>query len=397
MPIVLVNQEWNASENTMDYFTNVSATGEMKLNASALFVFKAEKSIAKGEWQILRYYWNTGETEWFDNHDLSAMAAETDILNENSYGVLDRAYLGNRGEWYTENLQAQAFSDSMVVMQSGILPTSDPRITMLPDGRAIMVFQDDSTDRSTLNRAVLKYSVYENGVWSEPKAVWDNGTADAAAFVAEGPAGVYVVWQKMNAVMPDSASLADMAAASEIAAAKFNVQTGLFEEQQYVTDDMALQMIPAAAVGDEGVTAVYVENDSNALFGGGTTKVIAKDIVSGKATTLYSGSGYISSLNAVIRNGSLEAAMCVDTDGDMNTLEDTEIYLYRGGSLQPLTKDDISQVNVQYRNGRLYWYENDTNTIYEYNGSSPSAMLQGNGEIGANFTVFDNGNKRAVV
>lgn len=394
LPVVLCDTTFKNGKD--QNFTNVSLSGEMKLKASALFVLNVEHSIAKGNWQLLRYYWDTGETEWFDNHSIDEQAGAVDITDTSAYTLMGREYLSGASEWYTKLATAQAFSDSMTILKSGIMPTMQPKVLYLGEDKAIMVFQDDDTSRNSANRSTLMYSVLSNGVWSEPAAVWDNGIADGTASLATGEAGTYVVWQKMNKVIEDDQSLDSMAACSEIAFAKFDEETETFANPQYITNDNTLQMVPVAAVGNSAY-AVYVENDENALLGGGNSTVVTVNLETGEQDRIINyGSGYVSSLDAKVSDGKLSVASVVDTDGDINTLDDTEVRVY-DGVLHLVTDDDKAQVNAQYSNGILYWYDAKESSIKYYDDGTVGTLVENNGELSQNFKVFDNGSKKAVV
>ena len=396
LPIVICDQKGNVTDGTIDYFSNISLAGEMNLTASLLFVFNAKKSIAKGEWQLARYWWDTGKFEFLENVDLEAQMAAIDILNQNEYTLMERSYLENAGEWYTNELQTQALQNGMTILQTGIMPTSAPEIIKLNEDMALMVFQQDIAERSSINRSCLMYSVYSNGVWSEPKAVWDNGTADMTASLVTGEAGTYVVWQKLNKELDDASDVDMMAASCEIAVAKFNVETQTFEDAKYLTEDDVIQMIPTAAGGEDSAYAIYVENDSNELLGGGTNTVTAVSLNREESIQLYSGNAYVTGIDAIVRDGVLEAAIILDADADMNTVSDTEIYIYKKQQLQRLTDDECAQLNAHYSNDVLYWYEDSTSTVCSYDGENVKLLVDGTNEIGTNIKVIENAGKTAI-
>ena len=391
LPIVLCKSTWNPTDGTMDVYTNVSLSGEMDLTASLLFVFNARHSIAKGEWQILRYYWDTGKVETFES-DLAAMSV-TDFSDTGSFSLMSRSYLNRTSDWYTEDLTAAAFQNGMTVLQTGVMPTSDPQIVYTADGTAVMVFQADMESRSSLNRSCLMYSVFTNGIWATPQPVWDNGCADMAASLATGKAGTYVVWQKLNQELPDSATVDQMATHVEIASAMFDPTTNTFVDAAYLTNDDVLQMMPSAAVGATDAVAHYVTNTSSQLLGGGTNKIIRTSLLTGSSETIYSGTSYVTCLTASVGSKSVNTAYILDADNNMDTVEDQTVHV-NGSKIYEAAG---AQLNAQYDNGTLYWYNDAEDTIYTYSGSDAKKLLDSEDYVGTNFQIMKSSNGKFAV
>lgn len=392
LPIVLCDSTWNVTDQTFDVFSNVSLAGEMDLTASLLFVFNAKHSIAKGEWQIMRYYWNTGEIELFEAEDLAAQSV-TDFSDTSSFYLMDRSYLNDTSDWYTDDVSVASFQNGMTTLQTGVMPTADPQIVCCDDGTAIMVFQSDDPERSSLNRSCLMYSVYQNGIWSAPEPVWDNGCADMAASLATGPAGTYVVWQKLNQVLSDDTSVDSVATHVEIASAVFDPDTGSFVEAAYLTNDNVLQMMPSVAVGPKEVIAHYVTNTSNQLLGGGTNEIVRRNLSSGSTSVLYSGSAYVTCLTSYVGPDSVNTAYILDADSNLKTVNDTQLYI----NGKQISTVEGAKLNAQYCAGTLYWFEDTQKTIYSYSNGKVHQLMTPDASVGTNFQIMQNGSKFGVV
>ena len=390
LPIVLCKTVWNPVDKTNDVYTNISLSGELDLTASLLFVFNARHSIAKGEWQILRYYWDTGEIEFFE---VMSAQSVTDFSDTGSYNLMSRSYLNKNSGWYTESLSTAAFQDGMTVLQTGVMPTTDPQIVQLEDGTALMVFQSDMPSRSTLNRSCLMYSVFSNGFWSTPQPVWDNDCADMAASLATGEAGTYLVWQKLDQVLSDSATVDQVAAHVEIAAAKFDPDTGTFADAAYLTDDSVLQMLPTASVGDTVAVAHYVTNTSSQLLGGGTNKIIRANLTTGASSEIHSTDAYVTCLTATVGSGSVNTAYILDADSDFETVNDTQLYV----NGKAIHETEGAQLNAQYYGSSLYWYEDAEQTIYTYSGGKVKQLLDPQAGVGTNFQIMRNASGKFAV
>lgn len=387
LPITLV--AYDASQNV---YTNVALSGEMGLEASVLFVFTAKKTLAKGTWQIARYYWNNGHLELFSQ---GINDNGVDLLDLNSYQLMDRSYLRHNNGWYTENLSTQALVDGMTVLESGIMPSTSVQTVALNDGRYLAVFQDDDPEQNAVNRSALMYSIFDNGIWSAPQKVWDNGAADMTASIQTGNAGTYVVWQKAGRALTESDDVYSAADAMEIACARFDSDSGTFVDQKYLTQNSTLDMVPAVAVDNSTAYALWVSNASGGLLGGGTNVVKGTNLSTGSEFTLYSGSHYITGITARA-NGGLKAALTLDADADLNTLDDTDIYYWNGSSLSNITADEVSQVSAQFGpDGNLYWFQQSENAVYSYSGGKRTLYAQ-HASIGSNFKVVSNGSKTGI-
>ena len=94
------------------------------------------------------------------------------------------------------------------------------------DGKKVMVFQKYDEDQKTVNSSTLVYSVYQNGVWSEPKSVCDEKTSDFYADLKVIDNEIFLTWQKVKKQLSieDDAqtALEQIGKNSEVYFAKFN-------------------------------------------------------------------------------------------------------------------------------------------------------------------------------
>lgn len=80
---------------------------------------------------------------------------------------------------------------------------ADPQLIDLGNGKVLMVFLDDDINRSDADRTVLKYSIYENGVWSNPEAIQKDGTADFEPNVVDAGDSVMISWTSRDSSAKD--------------------------------------------------------------------------------------------------------------------------------------------------------------------------------------------------
>ena len=186
-----------------------------------------------------------------------------------------------RSKWYpkkdpssSSRKKAQMQSDTrgiVTTLKEGILPASLPKQAQIGD-RKVMVYQAYDASRETLDSSVLKYSVWDNGSWSEDRPVCDDGNADLFADMKVVNGKLVLVWQKQKAetagdISADSdAVLKEMAQNSEIYCSIFDEETGTFGEAVRVTDNDVCDMMPQICANGEDITVAWVRNDAGDMM-----------------------------------------------------------------------------------------------------------------------------------
>ena len=156
-------------------------------------------------------------------------------------------------------------------LQQSVLPSTLP-IQARINGKDVMVFQAYDENRSTLNSTVLKYSVCENGIWSEPKAVYDDGYADSYADMKVINGKLVLAWQKVKKKITGSVELdstgvfQQMAENAEIYYAEFDETTGTFRNITQVTNNADCDMMPRIIENGDEIVVAWVRNDAKSLM-----------------------------------------------------------------------------------------------------------------------------------
>ncbi|MCX4363918.1 MAG: hypothetical protein OSJ74_11170, partial [Clostridia bacterium] len=114
---------------------------------------------------------------------------------------------------------------------------SRPQLIELEGGRRMLIWIEDDADRDVYNSSVVKYSVYDGGQWSAPKAVCDDGRGDHAFDVCVKDGEVFVAMQRTNRLMGEQDGLYDSLKALDIFVSKFDGKTGKFESAKQITND----------------------------------------------------------------------------------------------------------------------------------------------------------------
>ncbi len=233
------------------------------------------------------------------------------------------------------------------------------QLLSLADGTRLAVWIGCDGQRSGTDRLCLFFS-YDNGAgWSVPAQVDNDGTADWCFSLQDVNGEAWLVWQDMDSTIADTDTLDDVAAKSGITAARFDPAADSFDVFP-ISRQAGLGMLPTVCGDEDSVSVVWLRSGSNDLFANdGTNEICARTMertyeVWDDTTPLYTGLNAVDRLTASRAGGQLNVSYCMDTDGDIATNGDME--LYTNGAAQ--TNNSAVDSGAQYVNGQLVWYEN---------------------------------------
>lgn len=277
----------------------------------------------------------------YSQPDLGYLASGSPFLANGSSGGMMRA------------LRAVTV-DSASTFQSNTYQNAAPQLLCLPDGTMMAVWTGYDSSRSGMNALCLYYARYDGSSWSEPTVLDNDGTLDCGFTLREINGAPCVVWENAASAIESSDDLDAVAAKMSISAARY--VDGAFVIER-VSDAAGADMMPdVCAVGD-GLSVVWVRNESSDLFANdGTNKIVCRTMTGegwSEESVLYTGLNSVDSLAAGTSGGTLQVAYGMDTDGDLTTSADMEVYI--NGSAA--TSDSVIDSGVQYENGQLYWYK----------------------------------------
>lgn len=291
-------------------------------------------------------------------------------LVDRSYDEKTTAWNGARKKMKARTL-SQYSSTTLTTLQEYIMPNTIPIIRKIGD-KSVMIFQSNVSERKTADSVCLMYSIYENGEWSEPKALWDTGTTDLCPDAKVINGELHVVWQKAKEEIVDSEDattiLDDMAMKSEICYARFDTETNTFVDTTCITDDAVADMMPVLAKGDSNVTVVWIKNQDNDFFNDTGKNAIMysslqdkgwiqeKEVVSVKEYTGEVEAAYIGNELAV-------AYAATEDDADSEGEVASHIYLSYKGETKKISGENHA-ANIQFEDDYLYYLEN--NIVNEY-------------------------------
>lgn len=336
-------------------------------------------------------------------------------ISEEKFSEMDVSFDEASGKWNGGKINKQlrklskrisdAIVNNTITLQKGILPSSLPMQLQI-NNKNVMVFQAYDNSRTTLNSTVLKYSIFENGFWSEPKAVLDDGYADMFSDMKVINNKLVLVWQKVckeirGDVENDSKSvLKDIARNSEIYFSVFDEDTNTFVNPVKVTKNSQYDMMPHICSDSNDIIVSWVRNDAADLMQetGKNTIYTAKWNGSSfeEEVSLSQATGTIDEY-VVYQNGESIQSVFVGqtsgiisvygTDGHILTALSKLIFASYDGKISSLNYSD-GQISC-IANGKLYSYD-----IYSENVASGMA---GNSAFASEVKYCSNGEKSGYI
>lgn len=260
----------------------------------------------------------------------------------------------NAGE---AGLMAAPSKVNHTVIASNTYTFSTPQLTYLDDGRLLLVWTEDDRDReSDADRTALHYSIYDNGTWSDPRMVNDDGTADFNPVLKNTGDNVYLIWRNATEnFAADETDVNKIANSLETSVARFNGSDfenlgGLGNKGVILSDITEVNGKP---------TVVWTESASNDQNQSAADTVMkSAEYANGKWTVnqLLSGQTYIDSVNAAENNGSLEVYYSQDIDGDLTTSEDKDVFVHTGSGTKCLTGKEAADTKPVADGNYVVWY-----------------------------------------
>ena len=276
-----------------------------------------------------------------------------------------------------ENLREQlAGADPAVygdttVLAANTYPYAEPELVQQSDGSYAAFFVAKGAGDS-MNELQLYVTILRDGVWSTPKLVLDDGTADNAPDVLAVEDETWIVWQNISEPVSDDITLTELAAKTVIQVACLDLEGNLSQTWQ-LTEPGTLCMEPRLASSGSRVYAVWQTNSDNDWFGTANNSIWVAQCADGawaENEEKYADRGMIVNMDVLWQNDRLEIAWSEDTDGDTATIDDLEIYLQ--GKRE--SSNSLVDSGVQLCHSFLYWIR-DGVLVTEDSLDEPCAYL----------------------
>ena len=333
-------------------------------------------------------------------------------ISEGTLSLMDTSFADRSSAWNggdsgnrmrKRTSASRALSDH--VLMSGVMESTLPMQAEI-NGKRVLVFQSYDSSRETLNSSVLMYSVYENGVWSEPKAVWDNGYADLYADMKVVGGKLVLAWQKEKAAINGDVStdsenvLGDFAKNSEICYAVFDEATGTFSEQTYVTNNDSYDMMPRISEDHEDIVLSWVRNDA--------AEVMQETGVNTIYAARLNGSSFEEEQAVVQAPGTIDDYVLYEEAGKLQTVfagQSEGISAVFGNDGQVIEElsdlmyfsEEGRTANLDYVNGRIHCFSDGTLYAYTPSTGAVDTFLAGESKFGSEAQYCSNGEKSGYI
>lgn len=358
------------------------------------------------------------------SHTARVAKTNTDSIDMSGANIISMDYLSKRTEKKnamnvsTRTVKSSKETDSVRILDHAY-GNASPRLVQAGD-KLYLFYLDGVQGRSEQNQTSLFYRISsDNGMsWSEAFRA-DGGANETADYnfdvVTDGDT-IYALWSDSGKVYGDellsmdiNSSLAKVGKEMNLMLSVIDAATGKVKETSAIkTDDADLQ--PKIAVGNEGeVFAAWVRNDVSAEDGLISNKnkmsicyVSSEDDYEVHNCPLAEGF-YPMTLDVGILGSQLCIAAGLDTDADLDTHEDREVYCLKTGeelSRQTFNSlaDSVPVFGSLAGENCLFWHQ-DGNVAYTADGENIRFVFgsENPSSVGQGFSLLEGKDQNAAI
>ena len=376
--------------------------GEFGVEAE-LFCFKGSKTLLEGTKTIYDGYYGSSKSKSM----LKAASLVNSSSSENEtieYSVMSRdyiketsAWLGNRSSSRKKARSIKANDIIISPLKTSVFKNSKAQLVQFDD-KLMLAWIDDDSSRDTYNRMKLVYSIYDNGIWSEPQSVYDDGHNDNAPTLISDGENVFVAWQKVNKTLTeeDSTDLTAIVENTEIYFSKYDPNTDAFVDTYQVTNNKIYDYLPSIAVDNGNAVLYFVSNNSNDL-NASSANDIHYCTFNGNINDYKTGLNQISNLDCS-PDSSNSISYIMDIDGNSETAYDTQVFT--NGVLASEYNETSSAVTLlrygKINNQNVMFYSDGLNIYYNY-GNEVKSVFSSNRAISGDLNVLNSENNTTLV
>ena len=343
---------------------------------------EASGTIIDGTFNLLDEYFGTKSKQV--RRQIAATYAMTEFIDKTvsqtseKTTLLSRDYINNQ-KWVGTQTSAKRKARSAskltfanTTLESSVNEFQRPQLVTAGD-KMMLIWVDDDTSRDTYNRYRLVYSLYNNGSWSVPKAVDDDGMIDYQVSATAVGNDIYIAYQKFNAKFAkgDEERLDELNKKAEIKIAKYNANNNSFDNVKSITSNDTFDYLPCIAV-ENSQPVFYWVNCTSSDFSANSCSIMKSDFA-GNVSTVYSGLNYIYELK-VIGNDIYYTA-----ESDCSNENTNDLNLYKN-KVQITDNDGIDKQEIPTSlasvNDTLFYTSNSG--IYMLDGDTPKLSLENN-------------------
>ena len=397
----------------------VKVSGSLSLKASVLG-FEYSNEIAKKEWVLYDKDKKSAQSldDTSDSKDIfikqfNEKQKSKRLYESQSYKLPEKKTAD--AKWYGDRkaLSAKSISGTEslkeTLLQQGTSELTEPML-ISENGTTIAVFLTEDSSRDIIHRTKLVYTVYDENtsLWSEPKAVDDDGTGDFVPYLTTSNGKIMVSWLNYSNQLTDKSSMDEAASSSSLCYAVWNNEKNEFEKADgQINSDSSATYNSMKTLADSSGNIVHIglKNTASDIFGINGKNVL---FIKGKYGAgefdkeIAISQGIPVSYDVFGNDDDIKTAVCVDTDNDMTTLDDREIFIYSSdGSVKQISDNSEYDGAPRYAlyNGKtaLYWYNDNGYHILDDSGKETVVDKEEIGTISENFNVVANENGNTAI
>ena len=308
-------------------------------------------------------------TEFIDK-TVSQTSEKTTLLSRDY--INNQKWVGTQTSSKRKARSASKLTFANTTLESSVNEFQRPQLVTAGD-TMMLIWVDDDQSRDTYNRYRLIYSLYNNGSWTVPKAVDDDGMIDYQVSVTAVGDDIYIAYQKFNAKFTegDEERLDELNKKAEIKIAKYNANDNSFDDVKFITSNDTFDYLPCIAV-ENSQPVFYWVNCTSSDFSANSCSIMKSDFA-GNVSTVYSGLNYIYELK-VIGNDIYYTA-----ESDCSNENTNDLNLYKN-NVQITDNDGIDKQEIPTSlatvNDTLFYTSNSG--IYMLDGDTPKLSLENN-------------------
>ena len=146
-----------------------------------------------------------------------------DVPDSEEMNLIDRSYL--------ETPAARSADEGKQdTIKNSVYPYGTVQSARLSDGRTLVVWLDDDIQRNLIDKTALYYSIINDGVWSTPAQIENDGTADFSFDLCETDSGATLVWQDAGESLTENTGADALAQSVDLSFAEFDAASDSFGE-----------------------------------------------------------------------------------------------------------------------------------------------------------------------
>lgn len=189
----------------------------------------------------------------------SRQTEEGETLEVQKYTAGTADFSGFGGTPLRQGIQSHPTEVSRTILLNDAADRTRPQLVELSDGSKMLFFIGSRGDADELNSMALYYSICEDGVWSIPEMVADDGTADSDPTVLEKNGKVVVAWADADRPFTEDDTNLDKLNALGISMAIY--EDGKMGKEITLVEDEFFNFAPQLNLAEDTLYCSYMKRD----------------------------------------------------------------------------------------------------------------------------------------